>query len=223
MPAFMKALASHRGVAALALRFAILTAARPSEVRGATWGEVDLDGAIWTIPAKRMKAGRLHRVPLSAGALELLRSVRPETVAADLLIFAAPRSKRPLSDMSLSLLVRGMSLDGLPEGSPPRWRDATRRTVVPHGVRSTFRDWAGETRPEAWDRFCSREDARNAHGAGPTSGRVSVGVPDGRAAQPNPPDSGTSAAGRCAPNLTTAGACPRSAPGLPPGKPGSPA
>lgn len=148
MPAFMKALASHRGVAALALRFAILTAARTGEVRGATWGEIDLDSAVWTIPAKRMKAGRLHRVPLSAPALKLLRSIRPEKAAADLLILAAPRSKRPLSDMSLSMLVRGMSLDGLAEGLPPRWRDATGRAVVPHGFRSTFRDWAGETRPE---------------------------------------------------------------------------
>lgn len=148
MPAFMKALVGHKGVAALALRFAILTAARTGEVRGAMWGEIDLDSAVWTIPAKRMKAGRLHRVPLSAPALELLRSIRPEKAAADLLIFAAPRSKRPLSDMSLSMLVRGMSLDGLAEGSPPRWRDATGRAVVPHGFRSTFRDWAGETRPE---------------------------------------------------------------------------
>jgi integrase len=148
MPAFMKALAEHRGVAAKALRFAILTAARTGEVRGATWGEIDLDAGVWTVPPARMKAGRAHRVPLSAPALALLRKLKPENPACDALIFAAPRSKRPLSDMSLSMLVRGMCFDGLPEGAQPRWRDDVGRAVVPHGFRSTFRDWAGETRPE---------------------------------------------------------------------------
>jgi integrase len=148
MPLFMRALSDHRGVAAKALRFAILTAARTGEVRGTTWGEVDLGAAVWTIPPIRMKAGRIHRVPLSAPALKMLMESRPHNPVRDALIFAAPRSNGPLSDMSLSMLVRGMCFDGLPEGSQPRWGDHLGRAVVPHGFRSTFRDWAGETRPE---------------------------------------------------------------------------
>lgn len=148
MPAFLAALAAREGVAALALRFAILTAARTGEVRGMTWREVDLEARVWTVPAARMKAGRPHRVPLSAAALAVLDAVRPLAPAPDAYVFPGGRAGRPLSDMALSMLVRGLCCDGLAEGEPPRWRDAEGRPVVPHGFRSTFRDWAGETRPE---------------------------------------------------------------------------
>ena len=73
--AFMAALAEQEGVSALALRFAILTAARTGEVIGARWSEIDMQAAMWTVPAERMKAGREHRVPLSDGALDVLREV----------------------------------------------------------------------------------------------------------------------------------------------------
>lgn len=152
VPAFLAALEAHRGMAALALRFAILTAARTGEVRGMTWGEVDMAGAVWTVPARRMKAGKLHRVPLSAAALAVLETVKVGQPAPGALVFPSPAPRRqiaaPLSDMALSMLVRGMACDGLAEGELPRWRDTEGRAVVPHGFRSTFRMWAGETRPE---------------------------------------------------------------------------
>jgi len=148
VPAFLTALEGRRGMAALALRFAILTAARTGEIRGATWGEVDLAAAVWTIPGKRMKSGRLHRVPLSGGAVAVLELVRLGTPGTAALVFPSPVKGKALSDMALSMQVRGMARDGLAEGEPPRWRDAEGRAAVPHGFRSSFRVWAGETRPE---------------------------------------------------------------------------
>lgn len=144
MPDFMAALREREGVSALALRFAVLTAARSGEVRGATWTEIDLDAKVWTISARRMKAGRLHRVALSDAALDVLReaaelrtSKRPDAV-----VFPAPRRGGPLSDMSLSMMLRGMCCDGLAEGEPPRWRDAEGRAVVVHGFRASFKAWS---------------------------------------------------------------------------------
>jgi integrase len=122
--AFMVKLRAAEGMGARALEFAILTAARSGEVRGATWAEIDLKDAVWTIPAGRMKAGREHRVPLSADALTLLRSL-PMREGKDL-VFFAPRGGM-LSDMTLTACLRRMKV-----------------AAVPHGMRSTFRDWAGE-------------------------------------------------------------------------------
>jgi integrase len=123
---FLSAVRSHTGMGARALEFAILTAARSGEVRGATWSEIDLDGKEWTVPAERMKAGKEHRVPLSEPALELLRKLKlPEVKDVDLVF---PSSKgTPLSDMTLTAVMRRMGLD-----------------AVPHGFRSTFKDWASE-------------------------------------------------------------------------------
>lgn len=149
LPAFWAALADVTGTGAAALRFAILTAARTGEVRGMRWREVNLDGAVWTVPGARMKARRLHRVALSAAAVELLRAIRPEKPAGDALVFGATAS-RAISDMTVSAVVRRMNepADGDEPGAPPRWSDHEGRAVVPHGFRSTFRDWAGEVRPE---------------------------------------------------------------------------
>jgi integrase len=147
VPSFMAALRERQGQAALALQFAILTAARTGEVRGATWAEIDMEARVWTVPAARMKAGEMHRVPLSDAAMKVLAQVRPEKPKGTAIIFANTRGSA-LSDMALTMLVRGMALDGLEEGEPPRWRDVAGRAVVPHGFRSSFRDWAGETRPE---------------------------------------------------------------------------
>lgn len=124
MPKFMSQLRQRSGTAARALEFLVLCASRSGEVRGATWGEIDLDTRVWTIPAARMKAGREHRVPLSQTALALLKSLpRHQDVE---LIFPAPRGG-PMSDMTLTALMRRMNAD-----------------AVPHGFRSSFRDWAGE-------------------------------------------------------------------------------
>ncbi|WP_372622481.1 tyrosine-type recombinase/integrase [Falsiroseomonas sp.] len=152
VPTFMVALRERHGRAATALTFAILTAARTGEVRGMTWGEVDLEERVWTVPAERMKAGEMHRVPLSDAALAVLRAVRPEKVQRDRLVFPNSRGGA-LSDMALTMLVRGMATDGLSEHELPRWRDATARVVVPHGFRSTFRDWCSDTRHEGREAY----------------------------------------------------------------------
>lgn len=145
MPEFMAALGKRAGMAAKALAFVILTGTRSGEVRGMTWGELDAEASVWTIPGRRMKGGKLHRVPISAAALAVLRSMMPGNTrpSADTLVFPAPSGK-PLSDMALSMLVRGMASDGLACDQAPRWGDVEGRAIVPHGFRSTFRDWAGE-------------------------------------------------------------------------------
>lgn len=124
MPAFMTDLRKRDGMAARALEFTILTAARSGEVRGASWSEMDFEAGIWTVPAERMKAGKEHRVPLSSAALQLLK-VLPRVEKGEH-VFYAPRGGQ-LSDMSLTAVMRRMEAD-----------------AVPHGFRSTFRDWAGE-------------------------------------------------------------------------------
>ena len=147
MGAFMAALAKRDGLAALALRFVILTASRTGEVRLMRWQEVDTDGKIWVVPGERMKAGKTHRVPLSPAALTVLAEVKALMKAPSDLVFPSGRKSAPLSDMALSEVIRRMN-EGGEKGALPRWRDAEGRAVVPHGFRSTFRDWAGETRPE---------------------------------------------------------------------------
>lgn len=119
---FMGALHKQLGIAARALEFAILTAARSGEVRNATWDEIDLEKKLWTVPAERMKAGKTHRVPLSTDAVELLKSL-PRMQGNDH-VFPAPRGGA-LSDMAISSVCRRMGVE-----------------AVPHGFRSTFKDWA---------------------------------------------------------------------------------
>jgi len=124
--AFMIDLRQQEGMGARALEFAILTACRSGEVRGATWAEIDLDGGVWEIPAGRMKAEKEHRVPLSGAALQLLRAL-PRVGDTDLVF---PNTKgAPLSDMTLTAVLRRMG----------------RGDITAHGFRSSFRDWAGET------------------------------------------------------------------------------
>ena len=123
IPAFVGALHKREAVAALALEFTILTAARSGEVIGATWAEVDLDKAIWTIPADRMKAAKEHRVPLSPRAVAILEGLQP--LGSEYLFPGAKGGK--LSGMAMGMLMRRMKVDA---------------TV--HGFRSGFRDWAAE-------------------------------------------------------------------------------
>ena len=126
MPEFMARLRAVDGESAQALQFAILTAARSAEVRGATWQEIDFEAKAWTVPAERMKAKKPHRVPLSEAAIRLLRA-RPGGKPEDLL-FASSRNGRPLSDMAMTATVRRMHVD-----------------AVPHGLaRATFKTWATE-------------------------------------------------------------------------------
>ena len=129
--AFMQALQAQAGVGALALRFAILTAARTGEVIGATWAEIDLGAALWTVPASRMKAGREHRVPLSEPALAVLGEVAKlrTTTAPSAPVFPGAIAGKGLSNMAMLTLLRRME----------------RGDLTAHGFRSTFRDWAAET------------------------------------------------------------------------------
>ena len=130
LPARAKVRAIERqqyGIGALALQFTILTAARSGEERGATWDEIDVDKAMWNIPAARMKAGRAHRVPLSAPALAVLQSVRL-LQAEGSIVFPGRDLKQPLSDLSLTAVLRRMG----------------RSDLTAHGFRSTFRDWERE-------------------------------------------------------------------------------
>lgn len=128
LPGFLAKLCQQDGMAAKALEFVVLTAARSGEVRGATWSEFDLEAGVWIVPGERMKAGKEHWVPLSPGALKLLQAL-PRTSEW---VFPSPTG-RALSDMALSAVLKRMAVDA---------------TV--HGMRSTFRDWAGET--TAFDR-----------------------------------------------------------------------
>ncbi|WP_413203299.1 tyrosine-type recombinase/integrase [Rhodospirillum sp. A1_3_36] len=127
MPDFWKKLDRVGGVAALALRFDILTVARPGETRGATWDEIDLDAALWTVPEERMKGGKEHRVPLSPQAVAVLTEAAK--LRKDKLIFPGlKKTDTPLSDTSLTKVLRDLG-----EGD-----------ITVHGFRSTFRDWAAD-------------------------------------------------------------------------------
>ena len=134
MGAFMEALHAQQGIAARALEFAILTAARTNEVIGATWAEFDLKEVVWIVPAARMKAGREHRVPLSARAAAILSEMgklakvgkaRGET---PMYVFPGAKPGKPLSNMAMLALLKRMG----------------RSDLTAHGFRSTFRDWAAE-------------------------------------------------------------------------------
>lgn len=128
---FVAQLRARDAIAALALEFAILTAARSGEVRGATWAEIDLDAKVWVVPGRRMKAGRDHRVPLSARAVEILEYVRLRSAGKPSdVVFPSIRNAAPLSDAAFSALFDRMKLK--------------RGEITAHGFRSSFRDWAGE-------------------------------------------------------------------------------
>jgi integrase len=127
MPAFMAQLRARDGRGAKALAFAILTAARSGEVRGARWTEIDLDRAIWTVPAARMKGGREHRVPLTDPALAIL-TAQAEWRDDSGLVFHGHRPGTPMSDMTLTAVLRRMG----------------RGDLTAHGFRSSFRDWCAD-------------------------------------------------------------------------------
>lgn len=134
VPDFYAALGTRSGFAARALRLAILTAARSGEVRGMTWGEVDLDKAIWIVPGARMKGGREHRVPLSVPAAALLADIRPDKPAGGALVFPS-RNGAPFTDKALSMFLRR----------------AEHGDATAHGFRSSFRDWVAEETDFAGD------------------------------------------------------------------------
>ena len=127
---FMAKLRSNESISALALEFLILTAVRSGSVRKATWSEINLRDKLWIIPAEHTKINVEHRVPLCPQAIAVLKKTR--AIAVSDIVFPSPKGKA-LSDMALSELIRGM-----------RERGELEADAVPHGFRSTFRDWAAE-------------------------------------------------------------------------------
>lgn len=127
MGPFLVALRKQEGIGAKALELAILCASRSGEVRLATWDEFNLDSGVWIVPPERMKAQREHRVPLSKQAIDLL--VKMKAMFPNGLVFPGAKQDKPLSDMSLTAVLKRMD----------------RPDLTAHGFRSTFRDWAAES------------------------------------------------------------------------------
>lgn len=127
VPDFMEKLGARESVGRVALEALILTAARSGEIRGATWSELDLKAALWTIPAERMKMGRVHVVPLAPQAVAVFERAKKFKAGASDLVFPGQNVKKPLSDMTLLKILRDMDL-----------------AVTVHGFRSAFRDWVAE-------------------------------------------------------------------------------
>jgi integrase len=150
VPEFIGRLREREATAAMALEFAILTAARSGEVLGARWTEFDLEGNVWAVPAARMKAGRGHRVPLSTRALGILEKLA-EAKTSDF-VFAGQRPGKPLSGMAMEMVLRRMKVED----------------VTVHGFRSSFRDWCGE----ATSFPCEIAEAALAHVAGDATERA---------------------------------------------------
>ncbi|AJP73702.1 tyrosine-type recombinase/integrase [Sphingomonas hengshuiensis] len=127
VPDFIEKLSARESVGRVALEALILTAARSGEIRGATWLELDLEAALWTIPAERMKMGRVHVVPLAPQAVAVFERAKKFKAGASDLVFPGQNVKKPLSDMTLLKILRDMEL-----------------AVTVHGFRSAFRDWVAE-------------------------------------------------------------------------------
>lgn len=127
VPAFVVSLRSRESFSRLALEFAILTAARSGEVRGATWDEFDLEARLWTLPKARMKAAREHVVPLCARAVRIVERCAELRLRNAQIVFPGIRGDRPLSDMTLTKLLKEM-----------------KEPYTAHGFRSAFRDWVSE-------------------------------------------------------------------------------
>lgn len=127
IPDFLNELAGRESVGRVALEALILTAARSGEIRGATWSELGLEAALWTVPATRMKMGRVHVVPLAPAAVAVFERAKKFKAGASDLVFPGQNVKKPLSDMTLLKILRDMNL-----------------SVTVHGFRSAFRDWVAE-------------------------------------------------------------------------------
>lgn len=126
IPEFLKALGEQEGVARLALEFTIHTAARTNETLGATWDEIDFENKVWNIPAERMKGKQAHIVPLTSKSLDILTDAK--AIKLSDYVFPGARANRPLSNMSMNMLMRRMKIED----------------VTVHGFRSSFRDWCGD-------------------------------------------------------------------------------
>jgi integrase len=144
LPGFMEALRARKGIGPRALEFSILTVARSGETLGARWPEVDLAEKVWIVPKERMKGGREHRVPLSEAALKILEEMKAGRDDEAGYVFPGTSLAKPILNMTLAAVIRRMNEEA-EESKTPRWMDPRRgKEAVPHGFRSTFRDWAAE-------------------------------------------------------------------------------
>lgn len=134
-------LRKREGFGARALKFAALTAARSGDVRGATWNEIDLDRGLWIIPSVRMKMKQEHRVPLPKVAVGMLKAL--PKLKDNPLVFSAARGGM-LSDMTLSATMRRIHEAATEAGGKGYFDRVNKHPAVPHGLRSTFRDWVDE-------------------------------------------------------------------------------
>lgn len=140
-PRWFTAIRGREGMSARALEFAALTAARSQEIRSARWDEINIEAAMWIVPAERMKMDREHRVPLPAEAVELLKAL--PRFEDNPLVFPAPRGGE-MSDMTLSAAMKRLHAADLASGGSGFVDRVSKRPAVPHGLRSTFRDWVAE-------------------------------------------------------------------------------
>jgi integrase len=127
VPKFLQLLRERTSMGRLALEALVLTAARSGEIRGARWSEVDLERAIWTVPAERMKAGKTHLVSLSPPALDVFKRAKSLQIGSSELVFPGSKKGLPLSDMTLLKVLRDL-----------------KEPFTVHGFRSAFRDWVAE-------------------------------------------------------------------------------
>lgn len=145
LPTFWGKLSSVQTISADSLRFLILTAARSGEVREATWDEIDFENALWSLPAARMKASRPHRVPLCNEAVRVLE--RRRQLSSSQYVFEGQRAGHPMSNMAMLSLMK---------------KHFSHIDAVPHGFRSTFRDWAeNHSYPYRAVEYCLAHTVRN--------------------------------------------------------------
>lgn len=141
---FLSHLRQSETMGRLALEAVILTAGRSGEIRHAEWQEVDLEAATWTIPAIKMKANKEHVVALCPQAISLFRKMAAYRRAGCNLVFPGTKHRRPLSDMTLSKVIKDLHAVEIKAGRPGYFDPVMRRIAVPHGFRATFRTWVAE-------------------------------------------------------------------------------
>lgn len=141
VPEFWRELNKSQALAALVLKFQLLTGVRSGEVRGARWSEFDFKTMVWTISASRMKTGEAHRVPITKQMMEILNGI-PKTPSG--LLFEGQMAGVPVSDTAMIMLLRRMDKKSIENGNNG-WRDKYGNVIVPHGFRSTFRDWTADS------------------------------------------------------------------------------
>lgn len=141
IPRFYAALCECNDLSSLAIRLTVLCAVRTNETLGARWSEFDLDEALWSIPAARMKRSKVHRVPLSEEAVRVLKQLQAQQKNA--YVFPGMKDNKPLSNLAMLMKLRRMDASSINTGGCG-WRNTAGQVITMHGFRSSFRDWAAE-------------------------------------------------------------------------------